>query len=108
MRKRDIQTSKNQNKIYKEQLDLLSQKAKNNSTQKISEIELKIDTLKQDNIAITKKIRDMKTKHNTKKKVLETNDNEFIGKVIEDVKLYYGVKSNKDLNKIIEGGESND
>ena len=71
MRKRDIQTSKNQNKIYKEQLDLLSQKAKNNSTQKLSEIELKIDTLKQDNIAITKKIRDMKTKHNTKKKVLE-------------------------------------
>ena len=44
----------------------------------------------------------------TKKKVLETNDNEFIRKVIEDVKLYYGVKSNKDLNKIIEGGGSND
>jgi len=43
----------------------------------------------------------------TKKKVLETNDNEFIGKVIEDVKLYYCVKSNKDLNNIIEGG-SND
>ncbi len=43
----------------------------------------------------------------TKKKVLETNDNEFIGKVIEDVKSYYCVKSNKDLNKIIEGG-SND
>ena len=40
----------------------------------------------------------------SKKKVLETNDNEFIGKVIEYVKLYYGVKSNKDLNKIIEGG----
>lgn len=44
----------------------------------------------------------------SKKKVLETNDNEFIEKVIEDVKLYYGVKSNKDLNKIIEGGGSND
>ena len=44
----------------------------------------------------------------TKKKVLETNDNEFIRKVIEDVKLYYGVKSNKDLNKIIEGGGIND
>ena len=44
----------------------------------------------------------------TKKKVLETNDNEFIRKVIEDVKLYYGVKSNKDLNKIIDGGGSND
>ena len=43
----------------------------------------------------------------TKKKVLETNDNEFIGKVIEDVKSYYCVKSNKDLNKIIEEG-SND
>ncbi len=43
----------------------------------------------------------------SKKKVLETNDNEFIGKVIEDVKSYYCVKSNKDLNKIIEGG-SND
>lgn len=43
----------------------------------------------------------------SKKKVLETNDNDFIGKVIEDVKSYYGVKSNKDLNKIIEGG-SND
>ena len=43
----------------------------------------------------------------TKKKVLETNDNEFIGKVIEYVKSYYCVKSNKDLNKIIEGG-SND
>lgn len=43
----------------------------------------------------------------TKKKVLETNDNEFIGKVIEDVKSYYCVKSNKDLNKIIEG-ENND
>ena len=41
----------------------------------------------------------------TKKKVLETNDNEFIGKVIEDVKSYYCVKSNKDLNKIIEGGK---
>ena len=44
----------------------------------------------------------------SKKKVLETNDNEFIRKVIEDVKLYYGVKSNKDLNKIIEGGKDND
>ena len=44
----------------------------------------------------------------TKKKVLETNDNEFIGKVIEDVKSYYCVKSNKDLNKIIEGGKDND
>lgn len=44
----------------------------------------------------------------SKKKVLETNDNEFIGKVIEDVKSYYCVKSNKDLNKIIEGGGSND
>ena len=43
----------------------------------------------------------------TKKKVLETNDNEFIGKVIEDVKSYYCVNSNEDLNKIIEGG-SND
>lgn len=43
----------------------------------------------------------------TKKKVLETNDNDFIGKVIENVKSYYGVKSNKDLNNIIEGG-SND
>ena len=44
----------------------------------------------------------------SKKKALETNDSEFIGKVIEDVKLYYGVKSNKDLNKIIEGGKDND
>jgi hypothetical protein len=44
----------------------------------------------------------------TKKKVLETNDNDFIGKVIENVKSYYGVKSNKDLNKIIEGGKDND
>lgn len=43
----------------------------------------------------------------SKKKVLETNDNDFIGKVIEDVKLYYGVNRNEDLNKIIEGG-SND
>ena len=44
----------------------------------------------------------------SKKKVLETNDNGFIGKVIEDVKSYFCVKSNKDLNKIIEGGGSND
>lgn len=44
----------------------------------------------------------------TKKKVLETYDNDFIGKVIESVKLYYCVKSNKDLNKIIEGGKDND
>lgn len=43
----------------------------------------------------------------SKKKVLETNDNDFIEKVIEDVKLYYGVNRNEDLNKIIEGG-SND
>ena len=71
VRKRDIITSKNQNKIYKEQLELLSQKAKNNTSSKISEIEFKIDSLKQDNIALTKKIREMKTKQNTKKKVLE-------------------------------------
>lgn len=44
----------------------------------------------------------------SKKKVLETNDNDFIGKVIEDVKSYYCVKSNKDLNKIIEGVKDND
>lgn len=44
----------------------------------------------------------------SKKKVLETNDNDFIGKVIEDVKSYYCVKSNEDLNKIIEGGKDND
>lgn len=42
----------------------------------------------------------------SKKKVLETNDNDFIGKVIEDVKLYYGVNRNEDLNKIIEGGNN--
>ena len=44
----------------------------------------------------------------SKKKVLETNDNDFIGKVIEDVKFYYGVDNNEDLNKIIYGGKNND
>lgn len=43
----------------------------------------------------------------SKKKVLETNDDDFIGKVIEDVKFYYGVDSNEDLNKIIYGEKNN-
>lgn len=42
----------------------------------------------------------------SKKKVLETNDSKFIREVIEDVKLYYGVNSNEDLNRIIEGGNN--
>ena len=72
IRKRENNLSLSQNKTYKSQYELLLNKYNNNSSNdKINEIENKINQIRIDNINIIKKIRDLKTKHNLKKKKLE-------------------------------------
>ena len=71
LRRKDIQTAKNQNKIYKEQYELLNNKFKNTNTDKIDEIENKIEEMKLENHKLTKDIRDFRGQRNKKAKELE-------------------------------------
>ena len=71
LRRKDIQTSKNQNKIFKEQYELLNNKYKATNSEKIDEIEVKLEEMKLENHKLTKEIRDAKNKQNVKAKVLE-------------------------------------
>ena len=72
IRKRENNLSLSQNKTYKSQYELLLNKYNNNSSNdKINEIENKINQIRIDNINIIKKIRDLKTKQNLKKKKVE-------------------------------------
>ena len=64
LRRKDIQTAKNQNKIYKEQYELLNNKFKNTNTDKIDEIENKLDEIKFENHKLTKDIRDFRGQRN--------------------------------------------
>jgi hypothetical protein len=72
IRKRENNLSLSQNKTYKSQYELLINKYNNTkNNDKINEIENKINQIKIDNMNLIKKIRDLKTKQNLKKKKLE-------------------------------------
>lgn len=68
---KDVQLAKNQNRISKEQFELLSKRAANNSIEHIAEIELKLDEMKLENKQLNKQIQNLKKEQNSKKKVLE-------------------------------------
>ena len=75
IRQRDYLSAKKQNKIFKEQYDLLNNKYKLNSSEKINEIEEKIEKLKIENTNTRNEITKIKSKSNVKAKVLEDYSN---------------------------------
>ena len=80
LRKKGINSSKNQNKIYKQQYDLLSNKEKNT---KYDNVEKKIDKIKIENNELIKQIKSLKTQSRKDGKKLE--DYSYNGKCLADI-----------------------
>ena len=80
IKKKGINTSKNQNKIYKQQYDLLTNKEKNT---KYENIEKKIDKLKLENNELIKQIKNLKSQSRKDGKKLE--DFSYNGKCLSDI-----------------------
>ena len=80
LRKKGINSSKNQNKIYKQQYDLLTNKEKNT---KYENVEKKIDKLKLENNELLKQIKNLKSQSRKDGKKLE--DYSYNGKYLSDI-----------------------
>ena len=70
-RQKDIRLSKSQNKIYKEQLEIYQQKTRDNTNEKLEELQIKIDNVKHENIELKRKVIGLKSMQNIKSKELE-------------------------------------
>ena len=80
LKKKGINSSKNQNKIYKQQYDLLTNKEKNTKNENI---EKKIDKLKLENCELIKQIKTLKSQSRKDGKKLE--DYSYNGKYLSDI-----------------------
>ena len=80
IRKKDINSSKNQNKIYKQQYDILTNKEK---VSKNENIEKKIDKIKLENSELIKQIKTLKSQSRKDGKKLE--DYNLNGKYLSDI-----------------------
>ena len=79
-KKKDYNTTKNQNKIYKQQYDLLNNKEKNLNS---DNIEKRLDKIKSENNDLIKQITKLKTKSILEKKKLKNYSNN--GKYLTDI-----------------------
>ena len=84
LKKKGINSSKNQNKIYKQQYDLLSNKEKTSNNENI---EKKIDKIKLENSELIKQIKTLKSQSRKDGKKLE--DFNLNGKYLQDINKTY-------------------